>query len=217
MINAATSHAKLWACRLIIVQVRKTWTFSIFRVWTHTSLWNGSSLSHYSDVIMGDMASQIIGVTIVYLTVCPGADQRKHQSSASLAFAWNSPVIGEFPHKRPVTWTMFPFDDVIIWDILPKEREIPIRHVMKRGKVSISQIIATGLEIWGQWILLAVTHSSDQYTGQNMLRFLPSSYTPPHPTRLHPFPWVYITSDKPVPIAKTHWWHLPNSTCLFLQ
>ena len=76
--------------------------------------------------------------------------------------AWNSPVTGEFPHKRPVTWTMFPFDDVIIWDSLPKEREMPIRHVMKRGMVSIFQIIATGLEIWGQWILLAVTNSNIQ-------------------------------------------------------
>ena len=29
-----------------------------------------------------------------------GVDQRKHQSSASLAFAENSPVIGEFPAQR---------------------------------------------------------------------------------------------------------------------
>ena len=32
------------------------------------------------------MVSQIISLTIVYLTVYPGADQRKHQSLASLAF-----------------------------------------------------------------------------------------------------------------------------------
>ena len=42
--------------------------------------------SHYSDVIMGSMASEIISLTIVYSTVYWGADQRKHQSSASLAF-----------------------------------------------------------------------------------------------------------------------------------
>ena len=68
---------------------------------------------HYSDVIMGAMASQIIGVSIVCSTVCSGADQRKHQSSASLAFVrgihrW--PV--DSPHKGPVTRKMFPFDDV---------------------------------------------------------------------------------------------------------
>ena len=60
--------------------------------------------SHYSDVTVSTMASQIIGVSIVCSTVGPGADQRKHQCSASLAFVrgihrW--PV--NSPHKRPVT------------------------------------------------------------------------------------------------------------------
>ena len=41
---------------------------------------------HYSDVIVGMMASQITSLTIVYTTVYSAADQRKHQSSASLAF-----------------------------------------------------------------------------------------------------------------------------------
>ena len=41
---------------------------------------------HYSDVIMRAMASQITSVFIVCSTVCSGADQRKHQSSASLDF-----------------------------------------------------------------------------------------------------------------------------------
>ena len=41
---------------------------------------------HYNDVIMGAMASQITSLTIIYSTVYSGADQRKHQSSASLAF-----------------------------------------------------------------------------------------------------------------------------------
>ena len=41
---------------------------------------------HYNDVIISAMASQIINLTIIYSTVYSGADQRKHQSSASLAF-----------------------------------------------------------------------------------------------------------------------------------
>ena len=41
---------------------------------------------HYNDVIMGAMGSQITCLTIVYATVYSGADQRKPQSSASLAF-----------------------------------------------------------------------------------------------------------------------------------
>ena len=41
---------------------------------------------HYIDVIMTTMASQITSLTVVYSTVYSDADQRKHQSSASLAF-----------------------------------------------------------------------------------------------------------------------------------
>ena len=48
----------------------------------------------FSDVIMSAMASQITGVSIVYSTVCSGADQRNHHRSASLAF------VGEFPSQR---------------------------------------------------------------------------------------------------------------------
>ena len=37
---------------------------------------------------MSAIASQIISLTVVYSTVYLGADQRKHQSSALLAFVW---------------------------------------------------------------------------------------------------------------------------------
>ena len=43
---------------------------------------------HYDDVIMTTTASQITSLTVVYSTVYSNADQRKHQSSASLAFVW---------------------------------------------------------------------------------------------------------------------------------
>ena len=72
-------------------------------------------LYHYGDVTMGAIASQITSLTIVYSTVYSDADQRKHQSSASLAFEWGihrGPV--NSPHKWPVTRKMFPFDDVIM-------------------------------------------------------------------------------------------------------
>ena len=70
---------------------------------------------HYGDVIMGAMASQITSLTIVYSTVYSDADQRKHQSFASLAFLrWihRGPV--NSLHKWPVTRKMFPFDNVIM-------------------------------------------------------------------------------------------------------
>ena len=70
---------------------------------------------HYIDVTMGPMVSQITSLGIVYSTVYSGADERKHQSSASLAFVrriHRGPV--NSPHKRPVTRRMFSFDDVIM-------------------------------------------------------------------------------------------------------
>ena len=64
---------------------------------------------------MSMMASRITSLTIVYSSIYPGADQRKHQSSASLAFVrgihqW--PV--NFLRKWPVSQKMFPFDDIIM-------------------------------------------------------------------------------------------------------
>ena len=76
---------------------------------------------HYGDVIMGAIASQITSLTIVYSTVYSDADQRKLQSSASLAFVrgiHRGPV--NSPHILPVTRKMFLFDDVIMssWTII---------------------------------------------------------------------------------------------------
>ena len=70
---------------------------------------------HYSDGMMSAVAFQITSLTVVYPTVYSGADLRKYQSSASLAFGrgihrW--PV--NSPHRGPVTRKVFPFDDVIM-------------------------------------------------------------------------------------------------------
>ena len=51
-------------------------------------------VSHYGDVIMGAIASQITSLTITYSTLYSDADERKHQSSASLA------LCGEFTGDR---------------------------------------------------------------------------------------------------------------------
>ena len=78
-------------------------------------IWHGllCLLIHYGDVIMGAIASQITSLTIVYSTVYSDADQRKHQSSASLAFVQGMGPVNS-PQKCPVTRKMFPFDDVIM-------------------------------------------------------------------------------------------------------
>ena len=80
-----------------------------------TDSMDGQTHTHYSDVIMSTVASQITSLMIVYSIVYSGGDQRKHQSSASLDFVqgicrW--PV--NSPHKRPVTRKMFPSNDVIM-------------------------------------------------------------------------------------------------------
>ena len=60
---------------------------------------------------------EITSIAIVCSTVYSGANQRKHQSSASLAFVQG---IHRWPvnssHKWPVMGKMFPFDDVITYD-----------------------------------------------------------------------------------------------------
>ena len=51
--------------------------------WTHSE--QSQVAEHYNDVIMSTMASQITSLAIVYSIIYSGVDQRKHQSSASLA------------------------------------------------------------------------------------------------------------------------------------
>ena len=74
----------------------------------------GLADSHYNNIIMSTMVSQIPSLAIVYSTVYSCGDQRKHKRSASLAFGrgihrW--PVNSQ--HKGPVTRRVFQFDDVM--------------------------------------------------------------------------------------------------------
>ena len=112
---------------------------------------------HYDDVIMTMLASQITSLTVVYSIVYSGVNQRKHQSSASLAIVrkiHRGPV--NFPHKWPVTRKMFPFDDVIM-----KLTTIGQHNMMMSSNRNIFCI--TG-PLWGEstghrWIPL--TNASD--------------------------------------------------------
>ena len=54
------------------------------------------------------MTSQITGVSIVHLTVCSGADQRKHQSP----YHW--PRHRGVSHTKASNVEMFAFDNVIM-------------------------------------------------------------------------------------------------------
>ena len=101
--------------------------FSMWPIWAHpwlpiwlTSACPWARMHHYGDIIMSSIESQITSLTIVYSTVYSGTDQRKRQSSASLAFVRG---IHRWPvnslRKGPVTRKMFPFDDVIMISLKP--------------------------------------------------------------------------------------------------
>ena len=86
------------------------WPWQI-RTYMRFHSWAIKKLSWFS---LSQHRCQISSLAIVYSTVSD-ADQRKHQSSASLAFVrgiHRGPV--NSPHKWPVTRKMFPFDDVIM-------------------------------------------------------------------------------------------------------
>ena len=107
---------------------------------------------------MGAIASQITSLTIVYSTLYADADQRKHQSSASLAFvrgihrgSVNS------PYKWPVTRKMFPFDEVIM-----NSKECQNKHethltcticVLLMVFFFLCHVFATSLFSRGNWYL----------------------------------------------------------------
>ena len=74
---------------------------------------------------MGAMASLITGVSIVYSTVCPGADQRKLQRSASLALVrgihrdrWipgtKGQLRGKYFHLMTSSWIYYYWYGVVI-------------------------------------------------------------------------------------------------------
>ena len=127
--TAVVLCAKFHSDHFNIACMRAEWNFHQIWITTENRLWNeplgciGRSLLivflyHYTNIRMIAMVSQIAGVSIV----CSGADQRKPQSSASLAFVWGIdrwPVNSSL--KRPVTRKMFPFDDVIVFCSWPYE------------------------------------------------------------------------------------------------
>ena len=130
--------------RLRITLIR----FTLFVIFFRVSLIDCHSIAnqctevHYSDVIMSAIVYQITGVSIVYSTVCSSADERKHQSSASLSFVTENhqlPVVSL--HKGPVTRQMFPLDDVIMYVIYVVVVRMQIYGLVK--DCSISSALAT--------------------------------------------------------------------------
>ena len=119
---------------------------------------------HYDDVIMSPIASQITSLTIVYSTIYSGADQRKHQSSASLAFVrgihrdrWiprtKGQLRGKCFHLMTSSWKRRCIHkvEVFIWS---QSKQFPliisdiVEEVWHEGQTSIWAKISPPLKWW---------------------------------------------------------------------
>ena len=103
---------------------------------------------YYNDVIMGVIASQITSLASVYSTVC--SDQRKHQSSASLALVRGI-------HRRPVNSPHGPSnaENVSIWwrhhgSVLLQWHKTIITRLFNTNKVTPNM---------GKWMALKLTEA----------------------------------------------------------
>ena len=111
-------------------------------------------LNHYCDVIMCTMASQITSLTIVYSTLNPGADQRSHQSSASLAFVrgiYRGPV--NSPNKWLLTRKLF--------HLMTSSRLSQYRTSRMATAIFFSMIIM--IQTQGKWLNLLFAHHKTVY------------------------------------------------------
>ena len=146
-----------------------TWTNGDLVHWRIYAAPGLNQFLHYSDVIMIVMAFQITGVSIVYSTVCSGEDQRKHQSSASLALVRGIPRWPvNFPHKGPVTRKMFPFHDVIMSYLsLGPNRQLSLpRPVLSLPVITCCDHLLVCIETGTRWLTF-----SNVFCGMKMLYF----------------------------------------------
>ena len=124
---ARWAHGLLWWPRTAIINVvsclvkrLSLFLYCLSEIKFTTTTWRHAyqtRVRHYNDTTMSTMASQITRFLIAYSTVFSCGGQRKHQSSASLAFVrGNHRWQVNSPQKGPVTRKMVPFDDIIMGD-----------------------------------------------------------------------------------------------------
>ena len=122
------------------------------------------------------LESQITSLTVVYSIVYSGVNQRKHQSSASLAFVreiHRGPV--NFPHKWPVTRKMFPFDDVIMRTcntITAQRKRVHINGLVQERRNSIAKALELRLSCTNPSIYLSMFLSA--YVERDQVSHLPA-------------------------------------------
>ena len=108
---------------------------------------------HYNDVIMGAIASEITSLTIVYSTVYSDADQRKHQSSASLVFVreftgdrWifrtNGQLRGKCFHLMTSSCNWPDNCDAITWKVISNTLDINFIDGIIHGRLCKKRILS---------------------------------------------------------------------------
>ena len=130
---------------------------------------------HYSDVMMRSMASPITSLTIVYSTVYPGADQRKHQTSASLAFVMgNLPVTGF--HLMTTSWGRMQWCDSIntistLKSMWPKGIHLQSSMIIKKGIIGKCTQSVWQIKLHEWWKFIEVSSEcigNDQDQGKDI-------------------------------------------------
>ena len=147
----------------------------------HLRLLAGKWHMYYSDVIIGEMASQITSLPIVYLTVYSGTYQRKHQGSVSLAFVRGIHRWPMISHKGPVTRKMFPFDDVFMvfhWALMHSDYQYfaAIKYICIKWLKRMTTCVVQPMNILNgtiakEWLLVAYFLYEDTYSHKCILAF----------------------------------------------
>ena len=92
-----SEEISVWTCYIVNIQVLKRPLLVV----TNKNKFTHYSSSHYNDVAMRAVASQITGVSIVCSTACSGASQRKHRKLRITGLCeLNLPVTDGFPSQR---------------------------------------------------------------------------------------------------------------------
>ena len=113
---------------------------------------------HYSDVITSAMASQITTLTIVYSTVCSGADKKTSKLRVTGLCEGNSPMTGEFPAQRASNAEIFSIlwrYHMIIWMcvyICAFAHYRMTAHVCAFAHICTSLHISIRSCIWDDWV-----------------------------------------------------------------
>ena len=122
------------------------------------------------ELIMSTTVPQITGVSIVYSSVCSGADHRMHQSSASLAFVWFVWGIHRWPKRASNA------ENVSIWWRYHGSIMIPLSYRVRIHRpsmllIQVRQLLPRGLLYLTSWFHLF---------WKNILSAMYVDWGPPH-------------------------------------